>query len=71
MSHENIIRAWKDNEFRDSLSHSERSLLPDNPVGLIGLTEPQLAGVAGGALRPTVTPRSCEQNSYSGIVYCC
>jgi mersacidin/lichenicidin family type 2 lantibiotic len=38
MSHVNIIRAWKDEEYRSSLSDAERALLPDNPAGLIELT---------------------------------
>ncbi len=48
MSHENIIRAWKDTEFRKSLSANERSLLPENPAGLVELTDAPLEGVVVG-----------------------
>ncbi|WP_009630787.1 mersacidin/lichenicidin family type 2 lantibiotic [Synechocystis sp. PCC 7509] len=48
MSHENIIRAWKDEEFRNSLSEKERALLPENPVGLVELTNNELGNVSGG-----------------------
>ena len=48
MSVENIIRAWKDESFRTSLSEAERALLPENPVGLIDLTAAELDAVVGG-----------------------
>jgi mersacidin/lichenicidin family type 2 lantibiotic len=47
MSQENIIRAWKDASFRDGLSESEQSLLPEHPVGLVELNNEQLGAVAG------------------------
>ena len=33
MSNENIIRAWKDDDFRAGLSEAQRKLLPANPAG--------------------------------------
>lgn len=48
MSHENIIRAWKDADFRNDLSEKERALLPENPVGLVELIDTELSKVAGG-----------------------
>jgi mersacidin/lichenicidin family type 2 lantibiotic len=51
MSQENIIRAWKDADFRSSLSEKERALLPENPAGLVELTDAELNAAAGG-LRP-------------------
>jgi mersacidin/lichenicidin family type 2 lantibiotic len=51
MSHETIIRAWKDESFRNSLSADERALLPENPAGLIELDDAQLQ-VAAGAMMP-------------------
>lgn len=44
----NIIRAWKDNEYRASLSEAEKALLPAHPAGLVELTDSELATVAGG-----------------------
>ena len=52
MSHGNIVRAWKDEEYRLSLSEAERSRLPEKPVGAIALTDADLAGTAGGSWRP-------------------
>jgi mersacidin/lichenicidin family type 2 lantibiotic len=48
MSHRNIIRAWKDEEYRLSLSAAQRASLPDHPAGLVELSDEQLGAVAGG-----------------------
>ena len=45
---EKIIRAWKDVEFRLSLSEAERAQLPEHPAGLTELTEQELSPVVGG-----------------------
>lgn len=37
MSNSDIIRAWKDEEFNNSLSEAQRSELPESPVGKIEL----------------------------------
>jgi mersacidin/lichenicidin family type 2 lantibiotic len=54
---ETIIRAWKDPEFRASLSPVQRQALPECPSGkpLPELDEEDLVDVVGGALiiRPT------------------
>jgi mersacidin/lichenicidin family type 2 lantibiotic len=43
-----VVRAWKDEAYRRSLSEAERVSLPDNPAGLIDLSDSELLGVAGG-----------------------
>ena len=48
MSHENIIRAWTDEEYRRGLSEVERALLPAHPAGLVELDDADLDMVAGG-----------------------
>lgn len=51
MSHLNtidIIRAWKDPEYRLSLSGAERAVLPEHPAGLMELTDVELSAAAGG-----------------------
>ncbi len=35
MRHLDIVRAWKDEEYRASLSAEERALLPENPAGQV------------------------------------
>jgi mersacidin/lichenicidin family type 2 lantibiotic len=47
MSPRDIIRAWKDEEFRLNLSEAERALLPAHPAGLIALEDAELDQVAG------------------------
>ncbi|WP_339382166.1 mersacidin/lichenicidin family type 2 lantibiotic [Aetokthonos hydrillicola] len=51
------MRAWKDEEFRNSLSNKERSLLPEHPSGLVELTDRELGAAAGG-VRDTLS--QCE-----------
>ena len=50
MSRQHIIRAWKDAEYRASLSEAERALLPEHPAGLIELPEEDLDAAAGAAI---------------------
>jgi mersacidin/lichenicidin family type 2 lantibiotic len=45
----NIVRAWKDETYRQSLSTEEQAMLPTNPAGEIELTDAQLAAVYGAA----------------------
>lgn len=40
MSDLDIIRAWKDEEYRLSLSEDLLAMLPDNPAGLVEFTDP-------------------------------
>jgi mersacidin/lichenicidin family type 2 lantibiotic len=55
MNTRDIIRAWKDEEYRLSLSEAERALLPAHPAGFIELTDTELDVAAGGA-RPQPIP---------------
>lgn len=48
MSNVDIIRAWKDEEYRSSLTEAQRSQLPENPAGAIELTDEELSSVHGG-----------------------
>ena len=50
----NIVRAWKDEFYRQSLSDEERAQLPENPVGELELTDGELESVfaAGGHHAP-------------------
>ena len=47
MSYRDIIRAWKDEEYRLSLSAEQRMLLPEHPAGLIELEDAELDTVQG------------------------
>lgn len=43
----NIVRAWKDAEYRKSLSAAELALLPENPVGAVELSEEETDEIMG------------------------
>ncbi len=43
-----VARAWKDEEYRQSLSEEELLSLPENPVGELELTDADLEAVYGG-----------------------
>jgi mersacidin/lichenicidin family type 2 lantibiotic len=47
MSIMDIIRAWEDPGYRNSLSAEARAALPANPVGEIELTEAELTEIMG------------------------
>jgi mersacidin/lichenicidin family type 2 lantibiotic len=48
MSTFEIVRAWKDAEYRQSLSAEEQALLPEHPAGSIELADEELPQVNGG-----------------------
>jgi mersacidin/lichenicidin family type 2 lantibiotic len=45
MSTEQIIRAWKDVRYRQSLSEEEQALVPTHPAGAIELAASELADI--------------------------
>ena len=48
MRSEDIIQAWKNEDFRESLSEDQRAHLPVHPSGLVELDEEELAAINGG-----------------------
>lgn len=48
MKKRDIIRAWRDEEFRLSLSEEQRAQLPANPAGSVELADEDLLSVSGG-----------------------
>ena len=49
-----IVRAWKDEDYRLGLSAEELSDVPESPVGAIELSDMDLEHVAGGAKTRTL-----------------
>ncbi len=47
MSRDDIILSWKDAQYFDALSESERAALPDHPSGAVAVPD-ELLGAAGG-----------------------
>jgi mersacidin/lichenicidin family type 2 lantibiotic len=48
MKSEQIIRSWKEEDYRLSLSEAEQALLPEDPAGLVELTDADLNEAGGG-----------------------
>lgn len=48
METEQIIRSWKDEEYRMSLSDAELALIPGDPAALVELSDEDLAAIDGG-----------------------
>lgn len=46
-----VIRAWKDEAYRASLSEEQLAMLPANPIGEVELSDSELAGVYGGTTK--------------------
>lgn len=61
MSAVDVIRAWKDEAYRLSLSEEMRAQLPQNPAGLIEIPDDDLEYVAGGSFNTCHT--KCGQNT--------
>jgi mersacidin/lichenicidin family type 2 lantibiotic len=45
-----VVRAWKDEEYLNSLSEEEKALVPANPVGIVEISEEDLSVVLGGVI---------------------
>lgn len=48
MKKRNVIRAWRDGEYFDSLSSAEVASMPESPAAMIELGDDVLASVTGG-----------------------
>ena len=48
MSKLDIVRAWKDEEYCESLNDTQRTLLPQNPAGVVELTDQEMLQAEGG-----------------------
>ncbi len=54
--HKNIdvVRAWRDEEYRNSLSPEELASLPESPAGIAAVDETALRSITGGVRTTTV-----------------
>lgn len=53
MNKEQIIRAWKDETYRTSLTVRQLAELPHNPAGVVELSGEELGSAAGGYIVET------------------
>ncbi|WP_414577937.1 mersacidin/lichenicidin family type 2 lantibiotic [Anabaena sp. CCY 9402-a] len=60
MSNIDIIHAWKNEDYRNSLSDEQRSQLPENPAGMIELPSEVTQTLAGGGITASFFPRPSQ-----------
>ena len=83
MNKENVIRAWKDKDFRNSLTEDELNSLPSNPAGMIDISDMELEMASGGNVASTEhfstlgccngytsEPRFCNTTLTASIILC-
>jgi mersacidin/lichenicidin family type 2 lantibiotic len=71
MKNSDFVRAWKDPNYRKSLSDVERNRVPPNPAGLTEPSDAELSDVAGGAVGSIHTGRPClPPTAYHCTFYC-
>lgn len=69
MSTQTIVRAWKDESYRSSLSETEKAALPANPAGVIALSSSKSGQAAlGYTLYPVCTGLTCIGCSHLACV---
>lgn len=59
MKKNDVIRAWRDEEYRRSLSEQELAALPEHPAGVMTLEDESLDSVSGGRPFGTTVDFSC------------
>jgi mersacidin/lichenicidin family type 2 lantibiotic len=60
MSTQEILRAWRDQDYWLSLSEGERARVPENPAGVVELLDEELEHIAGASHTLEFTcPDSC------------
>jgi mersacidin/lichenicidin family type 2 lantibiotic len=55
-----IARAWKDEEYRNSLSPEQRAMLPENPAGMVELDDQALDASIGGKTELVLSLGCCQ-----------
>jgi len=72
MTRIDVIRAWRDPEYRFTLSAEELSRLPSHPAGLVELTDEELNRAAGIDAHASTTAPECTMSTWNhGPRRCC
>jgi len=71
MSKVDIIRAWKDEDYANSLTDVQRAMLPQNPAGLIELSDHDLSRAEGGTTILYTLDAFCFSLMFSCITLGC
>ena len=73
LSGKDVVRAWKDAEYRESLGAEERAALPNHPAGLVDLSDAELESVRGaiinGEPHPWGTATGWEQCDFPVVTF--
>ncbi len=64
MNKEQIIRAWKDETYRTSLTAEQLAQLPHHPAGLVELSSEELGSAAGGMTTETLMSFGCCRTGF-------
>lgn len=62
MSESDIVRAWKDEQYRNSLSANQQAEVPGHPAGEVELDDDELKEVDGAGSNPGLTAGCCQQS---------
>ena len=62
-----IIRAWKDESYRSSLSAQEQAMLPENPAGALELSDAELDTVQGASNIGGNGSTGCTAGQQTGV----
>jgi mersacidin/lichenicidin family type 2 lantibiotic len=67
-----IVRAWKDEAYRRSLSPEEQAMLPENPAGVLELSDAELQVIHGGnsALMSVLCSVLCHSIACGSFALC-
>ncbi len=60
MSNIDVIRAWKDEEYRNSLTPDQLAALPENPAGFVELDDQTLEASVGGDTELVLSLGCCQ-----------
>lgn len=66
MSNLDIVRAWKDEDYRNSLTDAQRSQLPENPAGVIDMTDKEMEAINGASFASWL----CNCSNISRVMNC-
>lgn len=67
-----VVRAWKDAKYRRSLTPQQLARLPENPAGMVELSDEKLRGASGafGKPPPQTTAVNCTLYSFLNWTAC-
>ncbi|MDC0672148.1 mersacidin/lichenicidin family type 2 lantibiotic [Nannocystis radixulma] len=71
MKNVDVIRAWRDPEYRATLSAEQLNALPANPAGVVELSALELENVNGGTFHWTCTNNTICQVTSGTAQTCC